>query len=155
MAKRVKSIGSVHYSDLSPEFRWDFATGVTEALDRKYGRLVPRNNAFGTGRVLKALLSDNPVVDVVAVDPKRLKACKRMSGAVHTAMVEKYRKAYLRGDEFPPIVINSNLKDMLVEGLHRACAASQADIAEISALDVASVNLEALLRHGDKLLFPV
>lgn len=76
-----------------------------------------------------------------------------MSGAVHAAMIERYRKAYLRGDEFPPIVVNSGLKDMLVEGLHRACAADKADISEISALDVANVDLEALLRHGDELLF--
>ena len=154
MAKKVRAIGEVRYADLSPEFRWDFATGVTEALSRKYGKLIPRDNAFGTGRVLNALLSDNPVVEIVAVDPRRLKACQRMSGAVHTAMTERYRKAYLRGDEFPPIVVNSNLKDMLVEGLHRACAADRADVVEISALDVASVDLEALLRHGDKLLFP-
>ena len=154
MPKKVRVIGEVQYSDLSPQFRWDFALGVTEALERKYRRILPPGNAFGTGRVLTALFSDNPVVAIVAVDPKRLKACQRMSGAVHTAMIERYRKAYLRGDEFPPIVVNSNLKDILVEGLHRACAADRADVAEISALDVASVDLEAVLRHGDKLLFP-
>lgn len=154
MPKKVRVVGSVHYSDLSPEFRWDFALGVTEALERKYGQSLPRGNSFGTGRIVHALLSDNPVVEVVALDPKRLKACKRMSGAVHTAMIERYRKAYLRGDEFPPIVVNSSLKDMLVEGLHRACAADRADVVEISALDVASIDLEAVLRHGDKLLFP-
>lgn len=154
MPKKVRVIGAVSYSELPPAFRWDFALGVTEALDREYGRQLPRGKAFGAGRVVDALLSDEPSIKVVAVDPKRLKACQRMTGKYHTGTVEKYRKAYLRGDEFPPIVVNSRLKDILVEGAHRACAADQADVVEISALDVASVKLEALLRHGEDLLVP-
>lgn len=145
-------MGVVSYSDLSAELRWDFALGVTEALEREYK--TPKGFSFGTPRVAAVLLSENPEIEIVAVDPRRLKACARMKGAYHTGIVEKYRKAYLRGADFPPIVINSSLRNMLCEGAHRACAAERAGVKEIGALDVASIALDVIIQRGAALLFP-
>jgi len=153
MTKRIEVVGTVVFSQLPSPLRWDFSLGVTEALKRVYGHLLPKGSDFGTGRVGDALLSDNPEIDLVMIDPKRLKACGRLTGAVHTWLVRKYEKSFRRGDQFPPIIVDSGARKMLVEGAHRACSAERAGILEIEALDVASVDLEALLRHGDRLLF--
>ncbi len=153
MTKRVEVVGTALFSELPPDLRWDFSLGVTEALKRMYGHLLPKGYDFGTPRIGDALLADNPEIDLVSVDPKKLKACGRMTGAVHAGLVRKYEKAFRRGDQFPPIVVDSDARNMLVEGAHRACSAERAGIQEIEALDVASVDLEAVLRHGDRLLF--
>jgi len=153
MPKRVEVIGAVAFSSLGPDLRWDVSLGVTEALKRDYGHSLPDGYDFGTPRISDVLLSDDPEIDVVTVDPKKLKACPRLTGAYHVGTVRKYEKAFLRGDQFPPIVIDSGTRKMLVEGAHRACAAERAEVPEIQALDVASIDLEEVVRHGDKLLF--
>lgn len=153
MVKKIASVGVASYSQLTPELQWDFAVGVTRALDREYGKEIPSGFSFGTPRVANALHSDDTEIEIVAVDPRRLKACVRMKGRYDTGTVEKYRKAYLRGTDFPPIVINSSLRNMLCEGYHRSCAAERAGVEEINALDVASIDLGVIAQRGDSLLF--
>ncbi len=153
MTKRVEVVGMAVFSSLPSDLQWDVSLGIQTALRRTYAHLLPNGYDFGTGGILAALDFDNPEIDLVMVDPKRLKACGRMTGAVHAGLVRKYEKLFRRGDQFPPIVVNSSARKMLVEGAHRACSAERAGIPKIEALDVASVDLEAVLRHGDRLLF--
>jgi hypothetical protein len=61
--------------------------------------------------------------------------------AVSPVVVKKYKEAWLRGDEFPPIVIASDDRIPLHEGLHRAASAIRAGIRKIPAIDLAGVEV--------------
>lgn len=150
--QRMKVIGSALYARLPGDIRWDVALVLTDDLERSYKTKAPHPLYSGTMLAMTILDGVNARIPLVSIDPRKLNACPRLTGKYHTGTVFKYEQAYLRGEQFPPIVIDSRAREMLGEGSHRACAAERAGIAEIEAFDVGLIDLRPLVTYHRKIV---
>lgn len=141
----VRPAGTLRYADLIPSVAEHVAIGLAEELnarrhvkdddDPRYVNLLAAQEA---GRQI------NPTLEVVYIDPKRLKACVRQI----VDEIAPYKEAWAGGFRFPPIIIHSGHKigSMLYDGRHRSCAAARLGIPEIEAIDLKDVDLDPLDR---------
>lgn len=139
----LRPLGSVKYNDLVESVSkhvivpvaWylNELRHVTDAEDPRHVTILAAE---------EALNAVNPELEIVAIDPKSLRACSRqISGEVGP-----FIKAWKQGFRFPPIIIDSGQKTggMLHDGRHRACSAARLGIPNIEAIDLKGVNLEPL-----------
>lgn len=142
MSTRVKSWGNISYEDLSPESRDDVISSI----------------AYITGESedeVKVGLENGPaLLPLVFVSPKLIYFEEGRGRSKRT--VEQYAAGWSRGDEFPPVTIDSSksLPYALIEGGHRVASAILAGVAKILAIALAGVRVvktpEGLETYGFK-----
>jgi len=139
---RTRSLGTVRYGDLVTFVAEHVAIALGEDLIRR--RHVtdaedPRSVTLLA--VQQALSAVNPDLEIVAIDPKCLKACSRKIAHETAAFVE----AWKQGFRFPPIIIDSGARGaFLHDGRHRSCSAARLGIPEIEAIDLKDIDLDPL-----------
>lgn len=133
---KVKRIGEVPYADLDEETQTDVALSI----GFKTGEIHGDYDDDGLESVRIGLDNGPSLLPLVLVDPKALLKVSPGRSISKTA-ARKYAREMSSGVEFPPVVIDSDLKkDILIEGGHRTLAASMADLKSIKAIDIAGVQ---------------
>jgi hypothetical protein len=120
---------TVRFDELGPEAQDDVVHSIAEV----------------TGEDLDDIrigLENGPaVLPLILVSPRSILAPRR---SVSAAVVRDYAKAWERGVEFPPIVMDSSAdpSDALIEGGHRLISAIKAKVRKIKAIDLAGVYVK-------------
>lgn len=135
---KVQRVGEVSYDDLDEETQTDVALSI----GFKTGEIQGDYDEAGLETVRIGLENGPSLLPLVLVNPKILLKVSPGRSISKTA-ARKYAREMSSGVEFPPVVIDSDLKkDVLVEGGHRTLAASIADLESIKAIDIAGVRTE-------------
>lgn len=144
-AAKVQKIGTVKFNELIPGVAWDVAAAVAAALNARRGVTETYDPEFiGVQGAKAAANAAKLELDIVMVDPAKLKACS--AEILEHPETEVYEKAWKEGQRFPPVVINSMLswRKMLQEGWRRTCGAARAKASFIEAIDVAGADLKGM-----------
>lgn len=137
---RIRALGTVKYSDLVQSVAEHVATALGQGLNRKRNVTDAEDpRSVNLLAIQQALSAINPDLKIVAINPKRLKACSRQI----VQEVAPFMEAWKEGFRFPPILIDSGRKTgiFLHDGRHRSCAAARLGIPEIEAIDLKGVDL--------------
>jgi hypothetical protein len=134
---KVRDTGEISYDDLDAETKAD----VAYAIGFKTGEVRKENAEDWLTDVTIGLENGPCLLPLVAVDPATL--LKASPGRpISRVAARKYASQMVAGAGFPPIVIDSDKrKDILIEGGHRALAATMAKIPEIPAIDIAGARI--------------
>lgn len=141
---RTRSLGTVRYGDLVASVAEHVAIALGEDLNRRRHVTDAEDPRYVTLlAVQQALSAVNPDLEIVAIDPKRLKTCSRK--IANEAV--PFMKAWKQGFRFPPIIIDSGARGVFLhDGRHRSCSAARLGIPEIEAIDLKDVDLGPLER---------
>lgn len=141
--KPVRQISVIRFLDLPPEIQTDFAVCLKERLERIYN--LPEGKGIFTDDVRNLLTHLNPEIPLLMVETWLLVQAERET---YEEKVLEYMAVWESGEaQFPPVVVDSESDEVLCEGGHRSFSAFHANIKEIEAVDVASLDAAFIMQQ--------
>lgn len=139
----IRQIAVIRFLDLPPEIQTDFAVCLRVRLERIYN--LPEGKGIFTDDVRNFLTNLNPELPLLMVETWLLVQTERET---YEDTVLEYMAVWESGEaQFPPVVIDSESDEVLCEGGHRSLSASLANIKEIEAVDVASIDPASIMKE--------